>query len=106
MLFWKQIVRGGYYSEAANAQIMGEHTEISPGSIVDRTGRNLAVSIVSKSLYVDPQELVDDPERWPLGQMPSRDPKRVAADQLAPILDMKADARIEIHRTRTGGSPG
>ncbi len=40
MLFWKQIVRGGYYSEAANAQIMGEHTEISPGSIVDRTGRN------------------------------------------------------------------
>lgn len=96
MLFWKQIVRGGYYSEAANAQIMGEHTEISPrGSIVDRNGEELAVSIVSKSLYVDPQELVDDPERWPLGQMPSRDPKRVAADQLAPILDMKADALYE-----------
>ena len=96
MLFWKQIVRGGYYSEAANAQIMGEHTEISPrGSIVDRNGEELAVSIISKSLYVDPQELVDDPERWPLGQMPSRDPKRVAADQLAPILDMKADALYE-----------
>lgn len=97
MLFWKQIVRGGYYSEAANAQIMGEHTEISPrGSIVDRNGEELAVSIISKSLYVDPQEVVDDPERWPLGKMPSRDPKRVAADQLAPILDMKADELYQI----------
>lgn len=97
MLAWKQIVRGAYYAQEANKQIMGEYNELSPrGSIVDRNGEELAISVISKSLTVDPQELVDDPERWPLGKMPSRDPKRVAADRLAPILHMKADTLYEI----------
>lgn len=91
-LFWLQVIQGSTLAQEANDQITGEHTEIAPrGSIVDRNGEELAVSVVGKSLYVDPQELVDNPERWPAGKMPSRDPKRVAADALAPVLDLKAD---------------
>ena len=70
-------------------QITGEHTEVTPrGSIVDRNGEELAVSVISKSLYVNPQEMKDDPARWPAGKMPQRDPRRVAADQLAPVLGL------------------
>lgn len=90
-LFWMQIVRGSGYARDALNQISGEQVEIAPrGSIVDRNGEELAVSVVSKSLYVDPQELVDNPERWPDGKMPDRDPKKTAAEKLAPVLDLDA----------------
>lgn len=95
-LFYLQVVQGRAMEREALDQISGEHIEISPrGSILDRNGEELAVSVVSKSLYVDPQELVDDPARWPLGKMPSRDPKKVAAEALAPVLDLKADELYE-----------
>lgn len=90
-LFWIQIIRGSGYAREALNQISGEQVEIVPrGSIVDRNGEELAVSMISKSLYVDPQELVDNPDRWPDGKMPLRDPKEVAANKLAPVLGLDA----------------
>ena len=94
-LFWLQIVKGSTLGREAMAQIMGENVEISPrGSIVDRDGEELAVSIISKSLYVDPQEMDDNPEQWKRGKQPIRDPRQVAAEKLAPVLGMKAE---ELH---------
>ncbi len=91
-LFWLQIVKGGTLAREAMAQIMGENVEISPrGSIVDRNGEELAVSIISKSLYVDPQEMDDNPEQWARGKQPVRDPRQVAAEKLAPVLGMKEE---------------
>jgi len=47
-LFYLQIIRGNVLAKEAMEQIMGEYTEISPrGSIVDRNGEELAVSIIS-----------------------------------------------------------
>lgn len=78
-------------------QISGENLEIVPrGSIVDRNGEELAVSVVSRSLAVNPQELVDDPDRWPKGQMPVRDVRQVAANRLSPILQMPASKLMEL----------
>ena len=88
-LFYLQIVKRTDLQQKAIAQISGEHMEVSPrGSIVDRNGEELAVSVISKSLYVDPQELRDDPDRWPGRRVPDRDPRQVAAHKLAPILGM------------------
>ena len=88
-LFYLQIVQGNELQIRAINQISGEHTEITPrGSIVDRNGEELAVSILSKTLTVNPQEMYDDPDRWPKGKMPSRDPKKVAAEKLAPVLEL------------------
>lgn len=88
-LFQLQIIEGSSLERRALNQISGENIEIAPrGSIVDRNGEELAVSVISKSLYVNPQELPDDPGKWPPGKAPVRDPKQVAAEKLAPILDM------------------
>lgn len=96
-LFWLQIIKGTDLAKEAQAQIAGMNTEISPrGSILDRNGEDLAVSIVSKSLYVNPQEMDDDPAFWPDGKKPNRDPRKVAADLLAPILDMEVDELYEM----------
>ena len=57
-------------------------------------GEELAVSVVSRSLAVNPQELVDDPDRWPKGQMPVRDVRQVAAK---PPFPYPADARFKAH---------
>lgn len=96
-LFWLQIVRGEVLAKEAMAQIMGEYTEKSPrGSIVDRDGEELAVSIISKSLYVDPASMDDVAEYWPKNTPPNRDPRRLAADKLAPLLGLKAE---ELYQT-------
>ena len=95
-LFWLQIVQGGQLAKDATDQIAGENTELSPrGSILDRNGEDLAVSIISKSLYVNPQEMDDNPDMWAKGTQPQRNPRRLAADLLAPILGMKADALFQ-----------
>ena len=86
-----QFVQKDFLAHWALNQISGENLEIVPrGSIVDRNGEELAVSVVSRSLAVNPQELVDDPDRWPKGQMPVRDVRQVAANRLSPILQMPA----------------
>lgn len=91
-LFWIQIVRGEAMAQEAHEQIAGQSTEVSPrGSILDRNGEDLAVSIISKSLYVNPKEMDDNPDYWPKGKVPQRDPRKVAADLLSPVLNIKAD---------------
>jgi len=96
-LFYLQIVRGNVLAKEAMAQIMGEYTEISPrGSIVDRDGEELAVSVISKSLYVDPEGMDDVAENWPGGKLSDRNVRDVAAQKLAPILGIKAEELYSI----------
>ncbi|NCD09798.1 MAG: peptidoglycan glycosyltransferase [Negativicutes bacterium] len=91
-LFWLQIITGNELARRSVRQTTGEEKVYSPrGSILDRHGEELAVSIMSKSLYVDPQQMDDNPELWARGEKPKRDPRRLAADLLAPVLKMKAD---------------
>jgi len=95
-LFWLQIIRGTALAKEAKEQIAGENIELSPrGSILDRNGDDLAVSIISKSLYVNPQEMEDDPDKWPRGKQPHRNPREVAADLLAPILNIKKEELLQ-----------
>ena len=95
-LFWLQIIRGTALAKEAKEQIAGENIELSPrGSILDRNGEDLAVSIISKSLYVNPQEMDDDPDKWARGKQPNRNPREVAADLLAPILNIKREELLQ-----------
>ena len=96
-LFWLQIITGNELARRSVRQTTGEEKVYSPrGSILDRNGEELAVSIMSKSLYVDPQQMDDNPELWARGEKPKRDPRRLAADLLAPVLKMKADLMVNI----------
>lgn len=91
-LFYLQIIQGSTLAKKAMGQIMGEYTEISPrGSILDRNGEELAVSIISKSLYADPVGMDDEPDHWPGGKAPDRDPRMVAAEKLSGILGMRTE---------------
>ena len=91
-LFWLQVISGEELGKRSARQIAGIEKSYSPrGRILDRNGEELAVSIMSKSLYVDPQEMEDNPDLWSRGQQPQRNPRRLAADLLAPILKISAD---------------
>ena len=69
---WIQMVQGDQLTMKAKRQVEESRTLQSPrGTIYDRNGRELAVSIMVKSLYVDP-EVVKDAE--------------TLAAELAPIL--------------------
>ena len=69
---WIQLVQGDQLTMKAKRQVEESRTLQSPrGTIYDRNGRELAVSIMVKSLYVDP-EVVKDAE--------------TLAAELAPIL--------------------
>ncbi len=71
---WIQLVQGDQLTMKAKRQVEESRTLQSPrGTIYDRNGRELAVSIMVKSLYVDP-EVVKDAE--------------TLAAELAPILGM------------------
>ena len=91
-LFWLQIVSGGEMANKLASQSIGDERNFSPrGSIVDANGEELAVSIMSKSLYVDPQEMDDNPDSWERGKMPRRNPRKLAADLLSPVLNIPAE---------------
>lgn len=54
-LGWIQIARGSQYEEMAMNQTEGVQTLYSPrGTIYDTNGKELAFSIMVKSLYADP----------------------------------------------------
>ena len=57
---WIQLVQGDKLAARVRSQ-SGEHREIhSPrGAILDRNGRELAVSLMTKSLFVDPNSVQD-----------------------------------------------
>lgn len=89
-LVWLQVIQNEELAKRAANQVTGKVTKYSPrGAILDCNGEELAVSIMSKSLYVDPVEMQDNPTKK--GEKPERDVKRLAADLLAGILQMKAD---------------
>lgn len=81
-LAWLQLVQGEVLAarEEENKQML-QKLQSPRGSICDRNGQELAVSLVSLSLYVDPLAM-DDPRNF----SPKRDPRAVAADILAEPL--------------------
>lgn len=98
-LAWLQIVRAGDLSQMSQSQLTADLVQKHPrGRIVDRVGEELAVSIMTGSLYVDPEGMVDSPES--AKQKPQRDVRRISADLLAPVLHMDADG---LYKTFTGG---
>lgn len=93
-LFWVQVVNADELQKKAADKLTAHINKKNPrGKIVDRNGEELAVSIMSGSLYADPLNMKDDPEAVK-GQAP-RDVRRLSADLLAPVL--KVDA-AELYR--------
>lgn len=90
-LVWIQLVHGSDMAELSISQTMGINIVSSPrGAIVDRDGEELAVSIMSKSLYADPVAMEDHPESD--AAKSGRNVKRLAADLLAAPLDISAES--------------
>lgn len=74
---WIQLGEGERLSARVQDQLRENRIIQSPrGTIYDRTGRELAVSSMSKSLYANPREIKD---------------ADMLAELLAPIIGMKAD---------------
>ena len=60
---WLQLVQGSELSERMRYQVGHDYSVQSPrGAIVDRNGRELAVSTMTKSLFVDPNH-VENPQQ-------------------------------------------
>lgn len=79
-LAWIQFVQGEKLSEKARGQVLENRGLLSPrGTIFDRNGREMAVSFLAKSLYVDPEEF-----------MSSGQNADAIANLLAPVLETKA----------------
>ena len=94
-LCWLQIIRAEELKEWSDNQLEGIlNGQVPRGRIVDRDGEELAVSILSKSLYVDPKLLLED--KAASKQLPKRDARRISADLLAPVLKMDAEELYEI----------
>lgn len=71
---WLQLVQGDKLAERMREQVGSDFAIQSPrGTILDRNGREMAVSVMTKSLYVDPNHV--------------KDPDELAAN-LAPLIDM------------------
>lgn len=71
---WLQLVQGDNLAERMREQVGLDFAIQSPrGTILDRNGREMAVSVMTKSLYVDPNHV--------------KDPDELAAN-LAPLIDM------------------
>ncbi|SHK54930.1 stage V sporulation protein D (sporulation-specific penicillin-binding protein) [Selenomonas ruminantium] len=69
---WLQLVQGNSLGERMKAQVGQDYAIQSPrGAIVDRNGREMAVSTMTKSLYIDPSHV--------------ENPQEVAAN-LAPLI--------------------
>ncbi len=70
---WLQLVRGSELAELMKNQVGQDYSIQSPrGAIIDRNGRELAVSTMTKSLFVDPNHV--------------EDPAQLAAD-LSPLIE-------------------
>jgi len=76
-LAWMQLVQGDELEKRVNHQVEESKILQSPrGTIYDRQGRELAVSIMTKSLYVDPNSVKDADE---------------LAEELSPIIGMSVE---------------
>ncbi len=95
-LAWLQLWSAERFTKLAEQQITADVTSKNPrGKILDRDGEELAVSIMTKSLYVDPFEMVDTLKSKKQKE-PLRDVKRIGADLLAPVLKMDAAELYEL----------
>ena len=93
---WLQLWSAERFTKLAEQQVTADVTSKNPrGKILDRDGEELAVSIMTKSLYVDPFEMVDT-LKSKKQQEPLRDVKRLGADLLAPVLKMSAAELYEL----------
>ena len=92
-LFYLQIIDGPSLAAKMHEQLNSVRTVKHPrGRIVDRDGEEMAVSVVTGSLFADPEEM--GKERYdyePKKGEPPRDTRRLCADILAPILKRNAD---------------
>lgn len=86
-LAWMQLVQGDELEQKVNQQVGESKILQSPrGTIYDRQGRELAVSMMTKSLYVDPSSVKDADE---------------LAENLSPIIGMSVEEIKE--RIAVGG---
>lgn len=92
-LFWLQVVQGPNLTNKLSNQISSMRVLISPrGTILDRNGKELAVSLLTKSLYVNSHEMAHIDEK----KIPGTDPQRQAAKLLAPLLNRSEDELFAI----------
>ena len=92
---WLQLVRGEElrkrsYDMATN-KIVSQHPR---GKIVDRDGAELAVSIMTGSLYADPEDMVDKLATTK-NLSNRRDVRKLAAQLLAPVLKISEAKLLE-----------
>ena len=94
-LGWLQLVRAEHLSKLAEQQVTGDIRKHTPrGRIVDRDGEELAVSIMTGSLYVDPENMKDSPEY--ITKHGLRDVRKESARLLAPVLKMSQQRLQEL----------
>ena len=86
-LFWLQIVQADALAERMQYQTTGTVVKHAPrGAIVDCNGEELAVSIMTKSLIAEPNQMHDNPQKG--NQKPTRNVKRLAADLIGEALHL------------------
>ena len=90
-LVWLQIVDTERLAKIAQERMIFEDVKKNPrGKILDRDGEELAVSVMTDSLYVDPQEVVDIlRERKQLHLV--QEMRTTSAKLLAPILKISEE---------------
>ncbi len=93
-LLWIQVISGTELGKRAVTQVTEKIKRHTPrGRIVDRNGEELAVSIMVHSLYVNPDEMNKSAKPGKGGEV--RDIARIAAQQLAPVLNISEAALYE-----------
>lgn len=88
-LGWLQLVKAQELSQKAADKMTASGMQKNPrGKIVDRNGEELAVSIMTGTLYADPLAMEDSEEDRK--NKPGRDVRKLSAELLAPVLKMDA----------------
>lgn len=95
-----QVYRGEKLAKEAQDQLSSNITRNNPrGKIVDRNGEELAVSIMAKSLYVDPQEMQEGPKDNKKDAVVRNVPP-LAAKLLAPVLNIPEAKLLDYFTTK------
>ncbi len=93
-LFFLQIIDAEDLAIRERDQLIWNQVMKNPrGPIYDRDGEELAVSLMTGSLYVDPKEMRDGPDG--AREKPPADIQRRAAKLLAPVLNIKEESLFQ-----------
>ena len=93
---WIQLIEGERLASMAERRQSVMRELNSPrGTILDTSGKTLAISLISLSLYVDPLGM-DDSRDFTKENQVKRDPRKLAAELLAPILNKSEASLYEI----------